>query len=292
MSNTGELPRRVGVAVLGIPAVFGVVYLGGWALGAAVAVAAAGGAHEFFRLVRARGGRPFAAVGIVGSAALVLWATAGPNPASFALGTLYLLTATTLVLLGTGVWRRWPDGAPLADTATTLLGIVYTGGMLSFVPLLRALPDALGSAADPMRSATFVLLPLLVIWASDSAAYFVGSAFGRTKLAPHASPAKSVEGSLAGLAGGMIAAWLVLKWSGAAPGAPTLGLSVTLGFGLAVAAVGQIGDLVESVLKREAGVKDSGRILPGHGGALDRLDALLFAFPVAWMILQIPGVLR
>jgi len=281
----------VGVAVLGIPAVFGALYYGGWVLGALVALAAAVGAHEFFRLVRAGGGRPHAEMGVVAAAGLVLLATAWPRAEVFGPLALYLLLGVTLVTLGLGVWRRWPDGAPLDDSASTVLGVVYTGGALSFVPLLRALPETLGVTTDPLRAATFVLLPLLVVWASDSAAYFVGRAIGRTKLAPRASPGKTVEGSVAGLVGATVAAWLVMRWSMADPSGIPLDVPVVLALGLAVAAVGQVGDLAESVLKRQAGVKDSGHILPGHGGALDRLDALLFAFPVAWVLLQLPGVL-
>ena len=290
MTTSGDLPRRVGVAVVGIPAVLAALYYGGWVLGALITLAAAAGAVEFFRLVRARGGRPFTEIGVGSAAALVVLATAWPTPGSFAPLALYLLVGAALLALGLGVWRRWPAGAPLDDTASTVLGVVYTGGALSFVPLLRALPETMGMTTDPVRSATFVLLPLLVVWASDSAAYFVGRAVGRTKLAPHASPGKTVEGSLAGAAGGMLAAWLVAEWSMSGSSGIVFDVRLVLGLGLVIAVVGQVGDLAESVLKRQAGVKDSGRILPGHGGALDRLDALLFAFPVAWFLLQLPGV--
>jgi phosphatidate cytidylyltransferase len=291
VTTSGELPRRIGVAVLGIPAVFGALYYGGWVLGALIALAAAVGAHEFFRLVRAGGGRPYSELGIAAAAGIVLLATAWPQAEVFAPRALFVLLGVTLLSLGVGVWRRWPDGAPLDDAASTVLGVVYTGGALSFVPLLRALPETHGVTTDPLRSATFAILPLLVVWASDSAAYFVGRAIGRTKLAPRASPGKTVEGSVAGLVGAMVAAWLVMRWSMSEPSGITLGVPLALAFGLAIAAVGQVGDLAESVLKRQAGVKDSGHFLPGHGGALDRLDALLFAFPVAWLLLQLPGVL-
>lgn len=290
MTTAGELPRRVGVAVVGIPAVFGALYYGGWVFGALISLAAGVGAMEFYRLVRARGGRPFASIGVASAAGLVLLATAWPTPAAFAPFALSLLVGLALLALGAGVWRRWPEGSPLDDAASTVLGVIYTGGALSFVPLLRALPETMGVSADGLRSATFVLLPLLVVWASDSAAYFVGRAIGKTKLAPHASPGKTVEGSLAGVVGAMIAAWLVARWGMSAESGIVLDMPVVVVLGLAIAAVGQVGDLAESVLKRQAGVKDSGRILPGHGGALDRLDALLFAFPAAWFLLQLFGV--
>lgn len=289
--KAGELPRRVGVAVVGIPAVLGALWAGGWVLGGLIALFAALGAGEFFALVRARGGRPYAVVGIAAAAGAVLATTAAPQLDRAGPWLVSAMVALTVGLLGASVWRRWPEGRPLGDTAATLFGVLYTGGALAFVPLLRAMPESLGVDTDPLRASAFVLLPLLTTWAGDSAAFFVGHAVGRRKLAPHASPGKTVEGGVAGLVGAVLAAALVAWWGpsgfpGAALSVPT---AMILGLILGVAA--QVGDLAESILKREAGVKDSGRLLPGHGGALDRLDALLFAFPVAWMLLSLPGVL-
>lgn len=287
----GELPRRVAVAVVGIPLVLGALYLGGWALGGLIALAAALGAKEFYALVRARGGRPFGVVGMVGSAGVVLLATAAPRLQDAAAPMMAGLVALTLLLLGASVWRRWPDGHPLADTASTVAGVLYTGGALAFVPLLRALPETMGVETDPMRASAFVLLPLLTTWAGDSAAFFVGHAVGRTKLAPHASPGKTVEGGLAGLVGAVAAGGLVAWWGPAGFGSAALDVPVAMALGAVLGAGAQVGDLAESVLKREAGVKDSGTLLPGHGGVLDRLDALLFAIPLAWLLLSLPGVL-
>lgn len=291
MKTASDLPRRVGVAVVGIPVVFGALYVGGWVLGGLVALAAFVGALEFYRLARARGGHPFDGIGVLAATALVLGATAwstGPRFMDFA---VLLLVGVCLLLLGLSIWQRWPDGSPLDDVATTLMGVVYTGGTLAFVPLLRQLPETWGLPATSLRGAAFVLLPLLAVWASDSAAYFVGHAIGRTKLAPHASPGKTIEGSVAGLVGAMGASALVAWWAAGA-GSPQLAIPTALGVGLALGVSGQVGDLAESVLKRQAGVKDSGRVFPGHGGVLDRLDALLFAFPVAWMLFRAPGVMQ
>lgn len=287
----GELPRRVAVAVVGIPLVLGALYAGGWVLGALIAAAAALGAREFFDLARARGARPYGLAGVVGAAGLVLLATAAPRLEEAGAPMLAGLVALGLVLFGLSVWRRWPEGRPLADTATTLAGVLYTGGALAFVPFLRALPDTLGVETDPWRASAFVLLPLLTTWVGDSAAFFVGNAVGRTKLAPHASPGKTVEGGVAGLAGAVLAGGLVAWWGPAGFGSAALGVPAAMVVGGLLGAGAQVGDLAESVLKREAGVKDSGALLPGHGGALDRLDALLFAFPLAWVLLNLPGVL-
>jgi phosphatidate cytidylyltransferase len=291
VSAPGELPRRLAVAALGIPVVLGALYFGSWVLGGLVALAAAIGAGEFFAIARARGTRPFGAVGILAAAGVVLLAVAVP-PAALAAWAAAGAVFLALVLLGGSVWLRWPDGTPLGDVGATLFGIVYTGGALAFVPLLRDLPGELGGTAAGWIGASFVLLPLLTTWAGDSAAYFVGSAIGRRKLAPHASPGKSIEGAIAGLAGSVLAAVLVAGWSEGATGGAGLSTAWAVGLGLALGAAAQVGDLAESVLKREAGVKDSGRILPGHGGVLDRLDALFFAFPLAYVLLRIPGVLE
>jgi phosphatidate cytidylyltransferase len=126
-----------------------------------------------------------------------------------------------------------------------------------------------------------VVLLLAVIVVSDSLAFFVGHAIGRTRLAPGVSPGKSVEGALGGLLGGVLGA-LVVRHLGL-PGLPALHAA---GLGLAVAAMGIVGDLDESLIKRWAGVKDSGTLFPGHGGMLDRLDSLLFGAPVLYYYFQ------
>jgi phosphatidate cytidylyltransferase len=170
--------------------------------------------------------------------------------------------------------------------------VLYVGGGLAFVPLLRSAAPALhGADVGPALAMSFVLLPLLATWVGDSAAYFVGRGLGRHKLAPHASPGKTVEGALAGLAGSAAAGAAVASWALAdLPAVPSPALA-GVWMGAVLGAVGQIGDLAESILKREAGVKDSGRILPGHGGVLDRVDALLLAFPTTWLLLVAAGVI-
>ncbi len=169
-----------------------------------------------------------------------------------------------------------------------MLAPVYVGVPLAFLPLIRRIPEVQGwtyPGAYGWAGLAAVLYPLACTWLADAAAYFVGSTWGRRKLAPSMSPKKSVEGAVASLAAGGAAGALwavaVAHWF---PGA-----TVTLmgaGVGGALLSVGaQVGDLVESVLKREAGVKDSGVVFPGHGGALDRLDALVYTLPLAYGIL-------
>jgi phosphatidate cytidylyltransferase len=127
-----------------------------------------------------------------------------------------------------------------------------------------------------------LLLVLLPLWAGDSAAIFAGKAFGKTPLAPGISPKKTVEGAVANLLGCMLLAWATAAWLGAGP-------IVAVGCGLICGLAGQAGDLFESFLKRKAGVKDSGNLLPGHGGLLDRIDSLLFSAPLVLLLLALVG---
>jgi phosphatidate cytidylyltransferase len=146
-------------------------------------------------------------------------------------------------------------------------GFFYLSLMLGHLSLLRILPFG----------REWIFLVLLVIMAGDTAAYFTGSSIGRRKLYPAISPNKSIEGAVGGLVGSLAGAFLARATFFA-----EISLTDALFFGLIVGAAGQLGDLFESMLKRSYGVKDSGTIIPGHGGILDRLDSLLFAFPLAY----------
>jgi len=146
-------------------------------------------------------------------------------------------------------------------------GIIYVPLLLSHVALLREFE----------HGREWLYFSLVIAMVGDSAAYFVGSAIGRTKLSPLISPNKTVEGALGGLAGSVVGAWLVKMLF-----LPQASYSLVLFMAFFLAIFGQLGDLFESMLKRCFAVKDSGSIIPGHGGVLDRLDSLLFVFPVAY----------
>jgi len=231
---------------------------------ALVAVAAALALWEFFALLSARGVPPLRATGFLAGALAFLHVVA---PASTP-GTV--LPAIAVLLLAATLRRSDDIPGSITAAALTLLGATYVGALAGTMAALRVIPPV----TDGPWRVTFLVA---VIMTSDSAAYFTGSAFGRRKLAPSISPAKSVEGLVGGLLGGMAAA-LVVRALGL-PGLPAL---TAAALGLAVSALGVIGDLVESLLKRWAGVKDSGRLFPGHGGMLDRLDSLLFGAPVLY----------
>lgn len=252
-----------------------------------VAAAAALGAGEFYRMARARGEAPFQLLGAAASAAVVLAPLNAATPSAWAVRVVAVLLGLTFACLALSLRLRWPEGRPMGAVGSTLTGVVYVGLPLATIPFLRemtaVIPDL--DARGPWVPMAFVLFPLLVTWASDSAAYFVGNWIGRHKLAPGVSPGKSVEGAVGGVLGAVGAGLLMSSWWLAS--LPLLAVSATSAAWMAavISVVGQIGDLVESMLKREAGVKDSGRIFPGHGGLLDRLDALLWAFPAMWAML-------
>ena len=162
-----------------------------------------------------------------------------------------------------------------AQLSVTFLGFLYLPLLLSFMAKLRVLESGI----------EWVFLVLALVMVGDSAAYFVGSAIGKVKLYPAISPNKSVEGAVGGLVGSLLA---VLMFAGLF--LPDLDYVSAILFALIVGVFSQVGDLFESMLKRSCGVKDSGTMIPGHGGLLDRLDSLLFAFPSAYYLIRVFGL--
>jgi phosphatidate cytidylyltransferase len=279
-----ELFKRVAVAAAGIPAAVVVLYLGGWVMGIGVAALAAGGAMEFYRLADKRGVRALRLVGAAGAAAYVLLATAfGPFGATSLM--FWLTLGLLLVVTAAAIWRRGVEGQPLVAASVTLTGALYTGATLSCAMFLRHIPGR-GSSDLAIAGTAVVLFPLAITWINDSAAYFVGRAVGKTKLIPKVSPGKTVEGAAAGVVAGILTGVLYALYVLEPVAHVSLGALYGALIGAAVAVAAQVGDLVESLFKREAGVKDSGTLLPGHGGILDRFDALYFSIPVAYALLQ------
>jgi len=180
-----------------------------------------------------------------------------------------LMTLTLLVLAFCliALFRLKEIRQAAGDAALVLMGFLYVPLLLSHLVMIRMLPYGI----------SWLFLIMVIVMAGDSAAYYVGSSFGKTKLYPAVSPKKSVEGSLGGLAGSVIGA-LISK----AVFFPELSVVDCIATALLLGVLGQLGDLFESLIKRSCGVKDSGVIFPGHGGILDRLDSILFAAPAAF----------
>jgi phosphatidate cytidylyltransferase len=282
-----ELARRVAFAVVAIPVAIAVLWYGGLARALLLALISAIGAWELFRMARAGGSAPFAAAGIVGAAAVPLLVHADHE--RWLRVPISAVTIAVLALLGASVWLRGVNGRPLTAVAVTVFGVVYTGVMLSFGYALRYYPYAITAAAG----AAVVLLPLLLTWASDTGAYFVGRAVGKRKLIPSVSPGKTVAGAVGAIVVTVLVCFAYTRFVLRPAAQLAFSPLGALLFGAVISLVAQLGDLVESLLKREAGVKDSSHIIPGHGGVLDRFDSLFFVLPVAyplllWLLLPAP----
>jgi len=282
-----NLTQRIGFALVAIPVALGVVWLGGWPLVALVSAAAALGARELLAFARKQHIPPLDRFALLSAATvplyvyLALTVLPGLARASWLLFGLWLVVLLSLALL-----RRRPDEHPLAATAVTAFAVLYPAGLASFLIAIRHSEFGERSWAG----AWLVFFPLIITWVCDTAAMFAGRAIGGPKLWPVISPGKTWAGSIAGVLGAIVTVpvlnALVLERVGVA-----LPLLEGLTFAAVLGVVGQAGDLAESLFKREAGVKDSSALIPGHGGVLDRLDSLYFVLPVSAALYRLFGVL-
>lgn len=284
-----NLVRRIAVAAVGVPVALGLAYWGGWPLVALLALVGPLGVRELFAFAERQGIRPSPVFGYVTAAAIapaVYASYVAPQwRALAALAWPYLAALWLIALLTWALAARRPTERPLGAAAVTLLAVLYAGALPAFlIPIRHAL-----HGTQSWAGAWLVFFPLVVTWICDTFAMFGGKAFRGPRLAPTVSPGKTRSGSAAGVVGALLVAMvfgLVVF--------PRLGVTAPLGDLLLMAAVlsvvGQVGDLVESLFKREAGMKDSGTLIPGHGGVLDRLDSLYFVIPVAAALYRALGL--
>jgi len=285
-----DLIRRVGFAVVAIPLAFLLVWYGGVPLALLLATAAVLATGELFALARRVDIRPAAGLGLLSAAAVApLTYVALASPRASELAAAAWPFAAALWLLGLLTWAlaaRPPGARPLEAVGVTTFAVAYTGALPAFLLVIR-------HAQLPQRNwagAWLVFFPLVVTWVCDTAAMFGGRVFGGPKLAPTISPGKTRSGAIAGVVGGLAVAplfcWVIF---------PRVGVEVSGWQLLAIAGVlsmvGQAGDLAESLFKRQAGVKDSSNLIPGHGGVLDRLDSLYFVIPVAAAMYRAMGLI-
>ena len=275
-----NLARRVGFAAVAIPAALLVVWFGGWPLAALLAIVGVLGVRELYDLAARGGVRPSRAVGYATATLVAPTAYLALSDASFgralAAAWPYVSAVWLIVLLTWALARRRPDERPLSGAAVTLLAVAYAAALPAFLIAIRHGRHDTG----PWAATWLVFFPLVVTWVCDSAAMGAGKSVGGPKLWPAVSPNKTRSGAIGGVLGallvGLVFALAVF---------PRAGVPASLGASLIIAGVlsvlGQVGDLVESLFKREAGVKDSGTIIPGHGGVLDRFDSLYFVVPAA-----------
>ena len=280
-----ELPKRVLFALVGAPLTIALIYFGGWILATALGAIAAIGAWELYRMAREAGYEPMENAGIVLAAIVPLMVHAtylGVFRVTITVAALLFLALTAGV-----IWARGTQRKPLVSLAITVVGVIYPA-LVTYMYPIRYHDYAIDA-----RAGTFLLmLPIALTWATDTGAYFVGRSMGRHKLIPSVSPAKTIEGAVGGVAIAILAAWLYVIFL-LRPFAHLSMLPVGLTvFAIIVSCTGQIGDLAESLFKREAGVKDSSHLIPGHGGVLDRLDSLYFVVPVAAAMYRLFGIIR
>jgi phosphatidate cytidylyltransferase len=265
---------RLTTGFIGAPVILLLLYLGpawGWML--FVAAAAAIGAYELFGMTHP-GDLPGRVIGIALTELVigVLWVAGGDARALLTLIILAPIVGVLLVLARLGDIHT----AAVRVMANTF-GPLYVGGALGAIVLLRRDADVLG----PHAGAGFVVVALSLSWASDTGAYFAGRFLGKHKLYEAVSPKKTVEGALGGLAASLLSALIAHAWF-----LPELPLGQGLALALIAGGLGQAGDLGESLLKRSFGVKDSGGIIPGHGGILDRIDALLITASLTYLYIR------
>lgn len=261
------LRLRILSAVVGVPVLLLIAFAGGgWFVGA-VALGSVAASYEVFSMLTAAGHRPLSVLGIGLTVALVLDALvtdASILPAILVIGVLIGLYQMMV--------RADSNGA-LTDWALTLAPAIYVGGTMHYFIPLRNLPEGL----------FWMLMSLIGTWVCDIAAFFVGRRWGNARLAPRISPGKSVEGAVGGLVGAVAAAVILGPLLGSLLVSTGLGTYATpglfrlAGLGLVIGICAIVGDLMESFIKRQCGAKDSGALIPGHGGVLDRIDSVLLA---------------
>ena len=260
---------RVLSSLVLVPILFVVVWLLPPAYFTGLAVfAAALGQYELYGMAKARGIMPQTAAGIVLGSLIIINFYRPLYP--YVGGPLFWTTLCMLAVMVMRLFSRRAVEGALEDIAVTAAGIFYVALLFGFQVAI------LGGSGK-----RWLVFLYLVIWASDTGAYYVGTAFGRHRLYEKISPKKSIEGLMGGMLAAMIIAMLCTVWL-----VPSFGLLEAAVLGAFLAAFGTVGDLVESLIKRSSGVKDSGSLIPGHGGILDRMDSMLFAAPVLFYYLR------
>lgn len=252
---------RTIVALIALPLVVLPIWFGGFWFALLALVIALSGGYEFYKLLTAGGYHPALPMGLAWVAALTL---TGLQP-----GMPLLLPTITFGFMVTYVYVFFQHREPISTWIATATGALYLGVMIGQMVALRYLPSGFW----------WLALGLLVTWANDAAAYFVGVTLGRHKLWPRISPKKTWEGTLGGWFFGALFGGLCVY---------LFPLPIPIWQGVLIGAVGSmlglLGDLAISVLKRQVGVKDAGKLFPGHGGMLDRLDSALFVLPFVYQV--------
>lgn len=275
-----EFQWRTAFSLVAVPIALYIVFLGGPVLVTLIGTMAGIAAWEFFRMSRAGGVEPLQTPGVAITALIPVAVHADRLEVIHV--SLRWLPVVAIVLLGMAIWLRGPTRRPGLAVAATLFGIMYAG-LFTYAYSIRYHSYAVGAVAGSVLLA----LPLVITWITDVGAYLIGRTFGKRKLMPSVSPGKTIVGALGGLTFAVISAWLYVEFLLEPYAHLSMHPAAVLAFGVLISIAAQTGDLAESLLKREAGVKNSSGLIPGHGGMLDRIDSLLFALPAAYLLLDL-----
>jgi phosphatidate cytidylyltransferase len=256
-----------------IPCFIIITRRGGYHFLALVNVILVIGMKEFYSMMELKGIRPYKSIGIVCGMALSWYMFFRNGVYANLFLTMALLSIMALEL------TRKDNKMAVYHIATTILGVIYVAYLVSHMVLLRELPRQVDLPYS--YGSGFVFLAFVLTWSSDTGAYFVGTVIGRHPLIPRVSANKTWEGAVGGVIFAVVGA-LVAR----ATFAPYLGLRSSVLLGLCAAVLGLLGDLVESMIKRDAATKDTSEVIPGHGGVLDRFDSLLFTVPLLYYFLK------
>lgn len=272
--------KRILVGVVAIPIVIGIIGLGGWFFAAAVILVTTIALMEFYRLAASKHAEANISVGVAWSlcvqgAIAMMCAARGFEPLTWLMAAIGFLAGGLLLTMTAELWRNRENA--LLNTAVTAFGVMYITGFMSALIILRGTDHATYESITWFSEpGAFLVVTIFVsVWACDTVAYFVGIKFGKHKLFPRVSPKKTWEGAIGGFVGA-VAAFTLMSMNYM----PQIPIVHALVCGVIVGVMGQVGDLAESLLKRDASVKDSSQILPGHGGLLDRFDSILFVAPL------------
>ena len=271
-----SLIYRVTVGIVAIPVILVLTRWGGVPFLVFVDLVILVGIYEWLGMARSKGIQANAPLSF-GLALLISWDyffRAGADAHLF-------LVLSVLLTLTWELWRK-DKGSALLNVGTTLVVVMYVGGLGGMLILLRQCP----TRAALLPPGHLMIFVFILVWSSDTFAYFIGRWIGKHRLFPRVSPKKSIEGAIGGLVGALLVAWVC-----GTTFMKGLFLPHLLMIGALAGVGGQIGDLAESLIKRDVGVKDASHILPGHGGVLDRFDSLFFVAPLVYFYAKYTNIL-
>ena len=259
---------RIVTIIIGLPIIFVCTYYGGWIFFVLVSLLALQSLNEFYSLMNKKSYEPSYPIGFLVTVFFLWFITYTVKHPHWEPYATVILTTAIIVTFAGGLFLRKAQDSTV-NASITLLGILYIGWMFSYLILIREM--------SPHGGYLFFLM--ISIWACDTFAYLIGTYFGKVKLSPFISPKKTVEGAVTGFVVSIVAAFIFSKFTG-------MNTVHAVILGTIIGLVGQISDLVESLIKRDAGVKDSSNIVPGHGGVLDRMDSFILTAPIMYYYLS------